>query len=135
MARHAAKHAEELRKRNAEPPPPGSARATLRVPPEAEAIKAEADKATAQQRIAQAKAEEYNGDSSSITVMGHSAGAMLGVPIAFAGEDLTEILASVVKVEPDFTNVPFQLRRLLAKCLQKDPKQRLRERLGKPKSR
>ncbi|HHH27030.1 MAG TPA: hypothetical protein ENK57_01600, partial [Polyangiaceae bacterium] len=41
MARHAAKHAEELRRRNAEPPPPGSARATLRVPPEAERIKSE----------------------------------------------------------------------------------------------
>jgi hypothetical protein len=39
VARHAAKHAEELRKRNAEPPPPGSARATLRVPVEAERIK------------------------------------------------------------------------------------------------
>jgi hypothetical protein len=39
VARHAAKHAEELRKRNEEPPPPGSARATLRVPPEAEQIK------------------------------------------------------------------------------------------------
>ena len=39
VARHAAKHAEELRRRNAEPPPPGSARATLRVPPEAEKIK------------------------------------------------------------------------------------------------
>lgn len=39
VARHAAKHAEELRKRNAEPPPPGSARATLRVPPQAEQIK------------------------------------------------------------------------------------------------
>jgi len=40
VARHAAKHAAELRARNAEPPPPGSARATLRVPPEAESIKA-----------------------------------------------------------------------------------------------
>jgi|GEM_PF-336785 len=39
VARHAAKHAEELRKRNAEPPPPGSARATLRTPKEAEEIK------------------------------------------------------------------------------------------------
>jgi hypothetical protein len=39
VARHAAKHAEELRKRNAEPPPPGSARATLRTPLEAEQIK------------------------------------------------------------------------------------------------
>ncbi len=40
MARHAAKYAAELRKRNAQPPRPGSARATLRVPPEAESIKA-----------------------------------------------------------------------------------------------
>ncbi|MBW2459546.1 MAG: hypothetical protein JRI68_33945 [Deltaproteobacteria bacterium] len=39
VARHAAKRAEELRKRNAEPPPPGSARATLRIPPQAEQIK------------------------------------------------------------------------------------------------
>lgn len=39
-ARHAAKHAEEARARNAEPPRPGSARATLRTPSEAEEIKA-----------------------------------------------------------------------------------------------
>ena len=39
VARHAAKHAEELRRRNLEPPPPGSARATLRTPKEAEQIK------------------------------------------------------------------------------------------------
>jgi hypothetical protein len=38
-ARHAAKHAAEARARNAEPPRPGSARATLRVPNEAEEIK------------------------------------------------------------------------------------------------
>jgi hypothetical protein len=38
-ARHAAKHAEEARARNAEPPRPGSARATLRTPSEAEQIK------------------------------------------------------------------------------------------------
>lgn len=41
VARHAAKHAAELRRRNAEPPPPGSARATLRVPEEADQIKAD----------------------------------------------------------------------------------------------
>ncbi|MCC6523150.1 MAG: hypothetical protein IT373_10855, partial [Polyangiaceae bacterium] len=40
VARHAAKHAAELRARNAQPPPPGSARATLRVPVDAEEIKA-----------------------------------------------------------------------------------------------
>jgi hypothetical protein len=39
-ARHAAKHAAEARARNAEPPRPGSARATLRVPEEADQIKA-----------------------------------------------------------------------------------------------
>ena len=39
-ARHAAKHAAEARARAAEPPPPGSARATLRVPTGAEEIKA-----------------------------------------------------------------------------------------------
>jgi len=41
VARHAAKRAEELRRRNAEPPPPGSARATLRTPAGAERIKTE----------------------------------------------------------------------------------------------
>jgi hypothetical protein len=40
-ARHAAKHAAEARARNAEPPRPGSARATLRVPTAAEQIKAQ----------------------------------------------------------------------------------------------
>jgi hypothetical protein len=38
-ARHAAKHAAEARARAAEPPPPGSARATIRVPPGAEELK------------------------------------------------------------------------------------------------
>jgi hypothetical protein len=38
-ARHAAKHAAEARARAAEPAPPGSARATIRVPDDAEAIK------------------------------------------------------------------------------------------------
>jgi hypothetical protein len=39
-ARHAAKHAAEARARNAEPPRPGSARATLRTPEQADRIKA-----------------------------------------------------------------------------------------------
>jgi hypothetical protein len=39
-ARHAAKHAAEARARAAEPPPPGSARATIRVPRGAEELKA-----------------------------------------------------------------------------------------------
>src|SRR3954464_15665278 len=40
---------------------------------------------------------------------------------AFEGEDLTEMLASVVKSDPDLTPVPQKLRRLLKKCLEKDP--------------
>src|SRR5262249_20213320 len=39
-ARHAAKHAAEARARAAEPAPPGSARATIRTPDDAEKIKA-----------------------------------------------------------------------------------------------
>ncbi len=39
-ARHAAKHAAEAAARNATPPPPGSARATLRTPQDADELKA-----------------------------------------------------------------------------------------------
>ena len=45
----------------------------------------------------------------------------------FEGEDLTETLASVVKSEPNLTPVPQQVRRLLTKCLQKNPEKRLRD--------
>ena len=45
----------------------------------------------------------------------------------FAGEDLTETLASVVKVQPDLSDAPREVRRLLARCLEKDPKRRLRD--------
>jgi Tol biopolymer transport system component len=44
---------------------------------------------------------------------------------AFQGEDVTETLASVVKDQPDLTRVPLRVRRLLAHCLEKDPKKRL----------
>src|SRR6187549_2005258 len=51
-ARHAAKHAAEARARAAEPPLPGSARATIRTPVTAEAIKAKiADLHNALQQI------------------------------------------------------------------------------------
>ena len=51
-ARHAAKHAAEARARAAEPPLPGSARATIRTPATAEAIKAKiADLHNALQQI------------------------------------------------------------------------------------
>ena len=45
----------------------------------------------------------------------------------FQGEDLTETIAAVVKSEPDVNGAPPQLRRLLRKCLEKDPRKRLRD--------
>jgi Tol biopolymer transport system component/predicted Ser/Thr protein kinase len=45
----------------------------------------------------------------------------------FQGEDLTEILASVVKEEPNLDEAPAKVRRLLKSCLEKDPKNRLRD--------
>jgi serine/threonine protein kinase len=45
----------------------------------------------------------------------------------FEGDDLTETLASVVKSDPDLTVPPPELHCLLSKCLQKDPKKRLRD--------
>src|SRR5580658_3517696 len=45
----------------------------------------------------------------------------------FQGEDLTEILASVVKDRPDLNAVPVQVRRLLERCLEKDLRKRLRD--------
>jgi serine/threonine protein kinase len=46
---------------------------------------------------------------------------------AFTGEDITEILASVVKDKPDLSSLPRRVRPLLERCLQKDPKNRLRD--------
>jgi serine/threonine protein kinase len=45
----------------------------------------------------------------------------------FQGEDLTETLASVVKEDPKLAETPPRVRRLLRKCLAKDPKNRLRD--------
>jgi len=44
----------------------------------------------------------------------------------FKGSDLTETLASVVKDQSDLSQVPVQVRRLLGRCLEKDPQRRLR---------
>ena len=44
---------------------------------------------------------------------------------AFTGETITDVLAAVVKTEPDWRGVPTRVRRLLESCLQKDPKRRL----------
>ena len=50
---------------------------------------------------------------------------------AFLGEDTTEILASVVKTEPDWQALPAEtpgaIRRLLRRCLRKDGKERLHD--------
>jgi serine/threonine protein kinase len=45
----------------------------------------------------------------------------------FQGEDVTDILASVVKEQPDLSEVPPNVQRLLKSCLEKDPKNRLRD--------
>jgi Tol biopolymer transport system component len=45
----------------------------------------------------------------------------------FRGEDAAETLAAVIHKQPDLTKVPREARRLLEDCLQKDPKQRLRD--------
>jgi predicted Ser/Thr protein kinase len=42
------------------------------------------------------------------------------------GETTTEVLASVIKEEPQWDQVPAQMRRLLRRCLEKDPQKRLR---------
>jgi Tol biopolymer transport system component len=44
----------------------------------------------------------------------------------FAGDTVTDVLAAVVTKEPDWSGVPARLRPLLERCLQKDPKRRLR---------
>jgi eukaryotic-like serine/threonine-protein kinase len=42
------------------------------------------------------------------------------------GESTTEVLASVIKEEPQWDNVPVQVRKMLRWCLEKDPQKRLR---------
>ena len=46
---------------------------------------------------------------------------------AFAGGTVTDLLAAVIHSDPDWTGVPETLRPLLRRCLEKDPKRRLRE--------
>jgi serine/threonine-protein kinase len=50
---------------------------------------------------------------------------------AFQGGTITEILAAVLKSEPDWhelpPNVPWRVKELLQRCLQKDPRQRLHD--------
>jgi eukaryotic-like serine/threonine-protein kinase len=46
---------------------------------------------------------------------------------AFEGDDVTETLAAIFKTDPDLTRAPESLRRVLANCLDKNPKTRLRD--------
>ncbi len=56
---------------------------------------------------------------------------MLTGRAAFAGDTVTDIIAAVVTREPDWTLLPaatpVAIRRLLTRCLEKDPKRRLRD--------
>jgi serine/threonine-protein kinase len=55
---------------------------------------------------------------------------MLAGRRAFAGDDISDVLAAVLKTEPDWgalPDVPAPVRRLIQRCLEKDPRQRLRD--------
>jgi Tol biopolymer transport system component/predicted Ser/Thr protein kinase len=45
----------------------------------------------------------------------------------FEGDTVTDVLASVVRQDPDLARVPEKVRPLLQRCLEKDPKRRLRD--------
>jgi Tol biopolymer transport system component len=45
----------------------------------------------------------------------------------FSGETVSDILACVLKQEPDLSAVPIRARRLIGRCLEKDPQKRLRD--------
>jgi len=56
---------------------------------------------------------------------------MLTGKMVFGGETVTDTLAAIIKEEPDWSQLPagtpIRVRVLLQRCLQKDPKQRLRD--------
>jgi serine/threonine-protein kinase len=56
---------------------------------------------------------------------------MLAGERAFKGEDVSDVLAAVLRQEIDWNalpaDTPRQIRRVLARCLQRDPKKRLRD--------
>ena len=45
----------------------------------------------------------------------------------FDGDTISDTIASVLKTEPDLARVPHELHPLLERCLQKDPRDRLRD--------
>ena len=52
---------------------------------------------------------------------------MLTGNAAFSGNDVTDVLAAVIRSEPDWEKVPVRVRPVLRRCLQKDPDKRLRD--------
>jgi Tol biopolymer transport system component len=52
---------------------------------------------------------------------------MLTGATLFTGETVTDVLASVVRQDPDLSRVPAHVRPLLRRCLEKDPRRRLRD--------
>jgi eukaryotic-like serine/threonine-protein kinase len=46
---------------------------------------------------------------------------------AFAGDDIGETIAAIIRAEPDWSGVPGHVRPLLESCLEKDPRRRLRD--------
>jgi Tol biopolymer transport system component/predicted Ser/Thr protein kinase len=52
---------------------------------------------------------------------------MLTGAAMFRGDTTTDILAAVVREEPDLTRVPASVRPVLRRCLEKEPKRRLRD--------
>ncbi len=45
----------------------------------------------------------------------------------FGGDNVTDTIAAVVKEQPDISRVPHPLRRLVTRCLEKEPARRLRD--------
>jgi serine/threonine protein kinase/Tol biopolymer transport system component len=62
-----------------------------------------------------------------IWAFGSVAYEMLSGKPAFRGETTTDILAAVLKEEPDWSRIPANAQPLLRRCLVKDPKHRLRD--------
>ena len=51
---------------------------------------------------------------------------LTGTPM-FGGDTVTDILAAVVRQEPDLSRIPAKTRTMLERCLEKDPKRRIRD--------
>jgi len=52
---------------------------------------------------------------------------MLSGERAFAGDTVSDTLAAVLRAEPEWNASPISTRRLIRRCLEKDPKRRLRD--------